>query len=227
MIDRHILFIKWLEWAYQVKGMTQKAIADRSGLSEHHISQIKIGMRKNIRVSTIEKFVQAIGISYEEFFNEPAPVEKELERKRKKQKVAFDEFSFIRHYNVVASAGGGTVVDEETVDKHLAFRTEWIRTFLNANPDDLFLLDVTGDSMYPTLNNGDLVLVDKSKVKPMNDGIFIFRLDGDLLIKRIERLITGGYLVKSDNPRYGQYEISPGENAQIFGRVVWFARSIT
>jgi len=50
---------------------------------------------------------------------------------------------------------------------------------------------------------------------------------GMLYVKRIERQVDGRVLIISDNKRYDPYYFNPdmGEN-KVFGRVVWYARTV-
>ena len=61
------------------------------------------------------------------------------------------------HNNVRAAAGHGAVVGNEETDDSLMFREDWIYRDLRMQPKDLVLIRVSGESMRPTLNNGNAV----------------------------------------------------------------------
>ena len=117
-----------------------------------------------------------------------------------------------------ASAGPGALAGEEVAGDRLRFSQRWLRT-LGLDPAQLTVIEVTGDSMEPTLHDGDEILVDRS-VRPWRDGIHVVRIDDVLLVKRLEQGAAGAIRVISDNPAY-----SSGERARadvtIVGRVVW------
>lgn len=137
------------------------------------------------------------------------------------------DYAAIPLYNVRAAAGGGAIVENESVVDVLHFKEEWIRNELRANPADLYLIYVDGESMEPTLRPGDVILVDHRDVGPSRDGIYVLRTDGALLVKRLQRLPGGVLRVTSDNTAYEPFNISTTQLAEdfaIIGRVVWAGR---
>lgn len=84
-----------------------------------------------------------------------------------------------------------------------------------------------GQSMEPTLADGDVLLVDESQTDPLNSRIYaILRPDGELIIKRLVRTMTNGWVIRSDNQDKRNYpdEIASDTeigHLQIEGRIVW------
>ncbi|MGY6772114.1 XRE family transcriptional regulator [Gallibacterium sp. ZY190522] len=66
----------------------------------------------------------------------------------------------------------------------------------------IFLINVPTDSMEPTIKKGDIVFIDTNINYYNGDGIYAFSLDGELFIKRFQRMLSGDYLVISDNSIY-------------------------
>lgn len=137
-----------------------------------------------------------------------------------------DGFVLVPRYDVAASMGNGAVIHSEQVVDHLAFRAEWVRTELGTSPRNLILISAIGDSMEPSLRAGDLLLIDRSVESVKQDSIYAIAHDGELRIKRIQRLFDGSLVIKSDNPSYRTEELSPAqaEQMRIVGRVVWSGR---
>lgn len=139
-----------------------------------------------------------------------------------------EEYALVPLYDVRAAAGHGAVVEEEQVTDSLAFKRQWIHQELHANPADLYLIYVDGESMEPTLRPGDVILVDRRSAQAVpRDGIYVLRMDGSLLVKRLQRLPGRKVKVTSDNPAYEPFELAldtPGEDLAIIGRVVWSGR---
>lgn len=134
---------------------------------------------------------------------------------------------FLRHYKIEVSAGQPARIREPVINQELAFKSGWIEKVLKSSCEHLFLLDVAGHSMEPTLYEGDTVLVDGSRRDLQDDGIYVFRIDHGMVVKRVERHIGGKILIMSDNPRYQPYCYEPEEKDQlIVGRVVWYARTL-
>lgn len=138
------------------------------------------------------------------------------------------DFVHIPRYEVEASAGGGAVIHGEQVVDYLSFRAEWVRNSLGVSVRDLALISVIGDSMEPTLSEGDVVLLDMTTKGVMDGSIYALQLNGGLLVKRIQRKLDGSIVVKPDNPRYDTEIISEdsADLLKIIGRVVWVGRRL-
>ncbi len=137
-----------------------------------------------------------------------------------------DGFVLVPRYDVAASMGAGAVIHSEQIVDHLAFRAEWVRNELGANPKHLVLISATGDSMEPTLHSSDLLLIDRSVQGVKHDAIYAFAVNGELRVKRIQRLFDGTLIIKSDNSHYVSETLSQEAAGalNIIGRVVWFGR---
>lgn len=137
-----------------------------------------------------------------------------------------EDFITVPRYDVEACAGHGAVIHSEQIVDHLAFRADWVRHALGVQQSDLALISVKGDSMEPTLSNGDLILLDMHQGKIEDNAIYALQHNGTLLVKRIQRRMDGSVVVSSDNPRYEAETIgAEGVGAlRVVGRVVWAGR---
>lgn len=135
-------------------------------------------------------------------------------------------FVLVPRYDVAASMGNGAVIHSEQVVDHLAFREEWVRTELGANPKNLLLISAIGDSMEPDLRAGDLLLVDRSYTTVNHDAVYAFSTNGELRVKRMQLKIDGTLVVRSANAQYEPEYLTPqqAEHLRIVGRVVWSGR---
>jgi phage repressor protein C with HTH and peptisase S24 domain len=135
-----------------------------------------------------------------------------------------DEFIFIRQMRGKISAGGGLEPDDAE-DLRIAFRKDWISH--KGKPENMSLIKVDGDSMIPTLLNGDLVLVDHGKnYIAQQGGIYAISVNHEIMIKRVQPVFPDGKLrVISDNKQYEPYEIE-SDKVKINGKVIWFARDM-
>lgn len=137
-----------------------------------------------------------------------------------------EEFVQIPRYEVAASAGGGTMIHSEQIVDHLSFKSDWVRNALGIPVSALALINVTGDSMEPTLSEGDLILIDMSHRGVKDNAVYVLQLNGTLLVKRIQHKLDGSVIVKSDNAIY-EPELVGSEAVDflnIIGRVVWCGR---
>lgn len=119
---------------------------------------------------------------------------------------------------VGASAGAGASPLGEDVFGTIRFSAGWLRS-MGLQVDMLSAIAVQGDSMEPTLRDGDEILVDRTP-RPLRDGIHVVRLEDNLLVKRIDSGRPGVLVLLSDNPAYRPIECRP-EDVQVIGRVVW------
>lgn len=95
---------------------------------------------------------------------------------------------------------------------------------LRARPEDLLVIDLRGDSMEPDFFNGDRIVVNTRDTNPVQPGPFAL-WDGDgYVVKNVERR-RGSLRIFSSNAKYSDWE-SDGEDIQIMGRPVWFARRL-
>lgn len=117
-----------------------------------------------------------------------------------------------------ASAGPGAFPAEEAPVGQLRFSRRWL-VEQGFDPAVLTVIAVEGDSMEPMLHDGDEILVDRT-VRPLRAGIHVVRIDGVLLVKRLEPAAAGQVRVISDNAAYGSREHRLSD-VEVIGRVVW------
>lgn len=117
-----------------------------------------------------------------------------------------------------ASAGPGALASSEIPVGHLRFSSRWLKA-QGLDPTMLTAIEVQGDSMEPTLRDGDEILVDRS-VRALRAGVHVIRLDDVLLVKRLAPAPGGAVEVISDSPAYGRL-VRPRGEVEVVGRVVW------
>jgi phage repressor protein C with HTH and peptisase S24 domain len=124
-----------------------------------------------------------------------------------------------------AAAGHGSGLGSDQVVDFLAFSEDWVRNTLHRRPANLALLEATGDSMDPTIRDGDILLVDTSVTDIQSSRVYVLQVNGALLVKRIQVRLDGSLVVKSDNPSYEAEVVRPDERSplRIVGQVVWQA----
>lgn len=98
----------------------------------------------------------------------------------------------------------------------------WLRS-LSHKPTGVSIVMVEGDAMYPTLRNGDEVLIQRylANENP-RDGLYVIRADTGLLVRRIAlEPARNRIAVLTDNPNYPNWEGLMRNAIQIVGRVIW------
>jgi phage repressor protein C with HTH and peptisase S24 domain len=134
----------------------------------------------------------------------------------------------VKRVLVRASAGPGAMADDERRHPYFAFDERWLRLLTGSTADDLSIIRVEGDSMSPTLNDGDDILVDRAGCSDaLRDGIHVLRVDDALLVKRLAIHPLGGRVtVQSDNPAYPDWPDCGLDEVHCIGRVIWAGRRI-
>ena len=131
----------------------------------------------------------------------------------------------VRRIDAQAAAGPGGLVEddraigEERIDPRVARR-------LGVAPEALTMITARGDSMEPLIHDGDALFVDGGdRQLSSRSGLFVLRLDGVLLVKRVAR-IGLELRIASDNPAAPSIAPMRADRAEIIGRVVRLARSL-
>ena len=118
-----------------------------------------------------------------------------------------------------ASAGPGRLTGEgEEPIGAFGFTADWLRA-RGLDPAMLSAIAVAGDSMDPTLRDGDEILVDRTP-RPPRDGIHVVMVEGALLVKRLDTGRPGTIGLISDNDAYSRVDL-PAAGVRVIGRVIW------
>ena len=142
--------------------------------------------------------------------------------------IVADGLISVKRHAVMVSAGPGAIVTEELGKPYFAFDERWLKALTPSAPASLSIVWVEGDSMSPTLNPGDDILVDlEDSMARLRDGIYVLRIDDALVVKRLAlNPIAKRVTVQSDNPAYSDWpDCSPGE-INCIGRVIWSGRRV-
>lgn len=138
------------------------------------------------------------------------------------------ELVTVAEYDVRLSAGGGALIERENQSGVWQFSRRYLVEELRLQPSSLAIVEVQGDSMYPTLWSGDRVLVDHSDRNPALPGIYAIWDSYATVVKRLERVPASDppmLVLISDNKNHNAYTV-PAELVNVIGRVVWFARRL-
>jgi phage repressor protein C with HTH and peptisase S24 domain len=134
----------------------------------------------------------------------------------------------VKRHPVAVSAGPGAIVGEELGKPYFGFDERWLKSLTPTSPSKLSIVRVEGDSMSPTLNQGDEILVDPADcAERLRDGIYVLRVDDALVVKRLALNPMGrSVTVQSDNPAYPDWPDCGIEDIHCIGRVIWASRRV-
>jgi Peptidase S24-like len=137
------------------------------------------------------------------------------------------DLALVPRFALGASAGPGSLSEDEAPLGQFAFDPAWLRS-LGVAPTRLSMIRVAGDSMLPTLSDGDDIMVDQGDGSAsVRDGIYVLRMDDALLVKRLApNPATRRLAVTSDNPTYPNWPDCDPAAVDIIGRVVWAGRKL-
>lgn len=128
-------------------------------------------------------------------------------------------------FAIGASAGPGALGEDSRPLPGLPFTPAQLHALGARDPAALSLIRVTGDSMQPTLDDGDDLLVDHADAADrLRDGLYVLRIDDALLVKRLSVRPTG-LAILSDNAAYPPIEADRATLA-IIGRAIWAGRRL-
>ena len=126
--------------------------------------------------------------------------------------------------DVRASAGGGTLLfEDERILRRIDVDINWLRAQCRfSHPSNLSTITATGDSMAPTIEDGDFLLVDTGIDSIRSDSIYVARVNDCIYVKRFQVTPRGSLLMLSDNPRYKEFEVDPERDQLcVIGKVVY------
>jgi phage repressor protein C with HTH and peptisase S24 domain len=133
-----------------------------------------------------------------------------------------NKYALIRRYQVTAGAGEAHANGHEEISGAHAYRRDWLekRGLVAAA---CVVIDVKGESMEPTICDGDTVLINTIEKKLKNNNIYAFRTDEGVRLKRLHRQLDGRVKVSSDNANkiaFPDEWLTPDSEAEIIGLVV-------
>lgn len=120
---------------------------------------------------------------------------------------------------------GATYLDEAaiaTVERWIP--ADWVQQFTDAPATFLTIARPVGDSMYPTINDRDIILIDRSKRSiDRQEAIWVLVYGGLGTIKRVRAMPDGSYKLMGDNPQVREETATDGEMF-VIGRVAGVIR---
>lgn len=184
----------------QIREMSGEELSAASGVSQPMISQLEQG-KKPFTQKTLEKLAKALGVTLSDIFSSNVVVATQA----KPKKVPL--ISFVQ-------AGDWTEVADQY---HPGDGEMWVDAPAGCG-DNAFALRVVGGSMEPRFREGDIIIVDPSRVVENGDYIVAKINDDEATFKKYVR-DGGKVLLMPLNPAYPSHDVTDRE-WKIVGRVV-------
>ncbi|UFH59817.1 S24 family peptidase [Sulfurovum mangrovi] len=137
-----------------------------------------------------------------------------------------DTISVPYYPEVYASAGGGAMVYESlTGTEPMQLSRAFVENFLGVSFNkNIHILNVKGDSMSPTIVDGELIFVSPLNGNGIVDGqIYVIMYEDEIYVKRIRKVpFTKRFNLSSDNPDVSDIELTDDQTAacKVIGEVV-------
>lgn len=196
----------WVKSARNKANLTQEQLAERLSMTKANISAFENGRTVPSFVHMI-KICQICDVSLPT--NEPrSPTE--------------ETAVIINELTVTAECGKGDYNDYFELKGGLSFSKEWLKE-MGIDARYCYVIYAKGLSMYPTLQDGQAVLIDTSQTTPIENKVYLIMRDlNGLIMKRISRDKNGDWIYISDNSDKNRYpDMFAFQNDKIIGRVVW------
>lgn len=224
-----------------------KDVADRSGVPLRTLNSYMAG-QADPKLTKLDRIAAACGTTVDVLMGRKSPDPEPSQEKtrvsisskgvtetqhlvvRAEGELAVPEgFVAVPFLEVRASAGRGraSLPAETVAESHFLFSEAWLRS-LGVSAHSAELLQAQGDSMHPTIQDGDLMLVDRGYGEVVHGKIYALVVNDLVVVKRVNFLAIGGMMLISDNDRYPAETVSRNEvDALSFqGRVAWYGRSV-
>ncbi len=194
-------------------GITKKEFAKRLEITQNAYTNYINGKRK-IPTDLTLKIKQMFDINIDWLLTGKGSMHinnNSLQKTEDKDTIEIDKLSL--------KASDGTGIENFEVDTvgRIKLSSSVFRT--KPNPKNLKVIEVIGDSMEPTLQEGDLIVIDTSYSHTV-DGIYAININNEVFIKRLQFNLNGTIEIISDNPRYKTQIYNPNENNQIHFNVI-------
>jgi len=199
------------------RGFNKKSLSLATGKNETLVRDV-LTNTGSPRYDTVSALAKALGVSVPQLMGDAetqpysAPIPPALP----------DNITEVVRYDAALSAGPGSLIDPNAEPLGVChFETQWLKTVTRAVGEQLAVVRVDGDSMEPTLADGDWILIDRTQTRINREGVYALQIGDMVWIKRIslnlsEKLVR----VISDNTNYPVQELEESE-LQILGRAVW------
>jgi phage repressor protein C with HTH and peptisase S24 domain len=215
-----------LDQAMKAAGfLNQKTLEEASGVPQPTISRIlKNTGKKGPEAHTVKSLADACGVSFQWLYEGIGPMERQDDALSGIIKVTADDaagrFVGIRLlmrqvYLGVDGVDGDWEYEDEV---SLSLPMEWIRA-KGVLPSDLFAFRASGQSMYPSIRDGALIVATRADREPVDGKLFVVNHNGRPVVKRMEKE-AGVWYLASDNPLPEFRRRAIDNDSRIIGKVL-------
>lgn len=214
-----------IDWLLSGKGEPPRR-KQASGAAEKVLQMLQ---GKNLRPDQLERLEKSVTDTLNDAYPTSAPADNVIVADFHRRPTVGDEIR-IAHYDVQGAMGGGKVVhDFPEMFRDVTVSQQHLRELgvTYKDPAHLKLITGSGQSMAPTIQDKDPMIIDASVREFTGDGIYAFAWQGHFYIKRLQVADAEHFEMISDNPQHKDRVIRIDE-AYIQGRIllVWSAKNL-
>lgn len=184
-----------LQYFRAKNNLTQGELAELAGISGKQISDYEVG-RSSPRQNTFFKILKALNITPSEFLAYHPTLS-----------------NWDNHDDVV-------VFNDENLEATLHLPPS-ILTRIGININNALVFIHQSDSMSPTINPSDLVLIDTSKTEIKDGKIYLLELHGEKILFRVFKNIDGTITLTRDNALYPPMQTANIDDLNVIGEAVF------
>lgn len=170
--------------------LTQTQFAQKVGISQKQVSDYEVGLSKP-RMSTFYKILDALQIAESEFNDD-----------------SYQELESENTYIIGTKSSGSIAISSKIMHR------------LKSAFEKLDVFEVKGDSMSPTLKDGDLALVNLSRTTLLDNHIYVFEISNEKVFARLLKEADGTITLARDNPQYRGIKANIAD-LNVIGEVVY------
>lgn len=203
-------------------GLNPKSLSKKAGLNETFVRDLLEGRSRNPRADSLQKLAKSLDCTVGELTGDRPISATQLPSNSEQAEEDHLSVARIDELDVRAAAGAGQVIESEGKIGEWQFPRALVQMATNSPVERIKILAIVGDSMVPTYNPSEKVMVDTGDIRPSPPGIFVVWDGLGFVVKRVEFLAHSDpprVKITSDNPKYAAYERVLGE-AYIQGRVL-------
>ncbi|WP_424404780.1 XRE family transcriptional regulator [Pasteurella sp. PK-2025] len=189
----------------QEKGLSRNTFAKKVGITHQAITKIVNG--ETLNPKNILEIATALGVdpNWLKTGEGSRDISLVVSEPNAEHKLKVDHLSV----SAIAGYNGFSNADYPDIIRSIYFsETGLLEIVGKKTTQGLYLINVPTDSMSPTINKGDIVFVDVSINAYVGEGVYVFDLNGETYIKRLQRIPTGVIRALSDNPLYPPFDIT-------------------
>ena len=208
--SKETILVKRLKSAMKEKELNPSGLAEAACVGSTFVYDILKGKSKNPTTSKLSSVAEILDVSVSWLYGE------EEEMAINKDAILLPSLS------IKEDAGKFSLIKEENLTIPYYFHKNWLASNFTSKIEDMAVTKILFGDMSPTLQKGDIILVDTSINKFIDDGIYTLITDGFIDVKRLS---TKGdkLIITSDHKDIEDSEMDKN-SVQIAGKILWFSR---